>query len=322
MRKTKNCFSPDARWENGVDRWTQFELFVQVVELGSLSKAAEALGMSNAAASRCLAALEERLATRLVERNTRRLAVNDMGQEFYRHCKAVLTQMREAETAVNANSISPSGTLRVTSSLSFCMKHIAPLMPQFHRLYPDVTLDLIAANRYFDLLDSGLDIAIRTREYEPDSNVVVRRLASTRRILAASPAYLAAHGVPRRLDDLARHDLLVYSHANQPNTLRFKGKDDSERVIGIKSLMQSNDGQIIRAAALKGLGILIQPNYIVYDDVVAGRLIPVLNEWDLPRLTINIAYPGRKHLPAKARVFIEFLTQHFKDMDFERKWTQ
>jgi DNA-binding transcriptional LysR family regulator len=86
--------------------------------------------------------------------------------------------------------------------------------------------------------------------------------------------------------------------------------------------MQSNDGQIIRAAALKGLGILIQPNYIVYDDVVAGRLIPVLNEWDLPRLTINIAYPGRKHLPAKARVFIEFLTQHFKDMDFERKWTQ
>lgn len=305
-----------------MDRWTQFELFVQVVELGSLSKAAEALGMSNAAASRCLAALEERLATRLVERNTRRLAVNDMGQEFYRHCKAVLTQMREAETAVNANSISPSGTLRVTSSLSFCMKHIAPLMPQFHRLYPDVTLDLIAANRYFDLLDSGLDIAIRTREYEPDSNVVVRRLASTRRILAASPAYLAAHGVPRRLDDLARHDLLVYSHANQPNTLRFKGKDDSERVIGIKSLMQSNDGQIIRAAALKGLGILIQPNYIVYDDVVAGRLIPVLNEWDLPRLTINIAYPGRKHLPAKARVFIEFLTQHFKDMDFERKWTQ
>jgi DNA-binding transcriptional LysR family regulator len=278
--------------------------------------------MSNAAASRCLAALEERLATRLVERNTRRLAVNDMGQEFYRHCKAVLTQMREAETAVNANSISPSGTLRVTSSLSFCMKHIAPLMPQFHRLYPDVTLDLIAANRYFDLLDSGLDLAIRTREYEPDSNVVVRRLASTRRILAASPAYLAAHGVPRRLDDLARHDLLVYSHANQPNTLRFKGKDDSERVIGIKSLMQSNDGQIIRAAALKGLGILIQPNYIVYDDVVAGRLIPVLNEWDLPRLTINIAYPGRKHLPAKARVFIEFLTQHFKDMDFERKWTQ
>jgi DNA-binding transcriptional LysR family regulator len=305
-----------------VDRWTQFELFVQVVELGSLSKAAEALGMSNAAASRCLAALEERLATRLVERNTRRLAVNDMGQDFYRHCKAVLTQMREAETAVNANSISPSGTLRVTSSLSFCMEHIAPLMPQFHRLYPDITLDLIAANRYFDLLDSGLDLAIRTREYEPDSNVVVRRLASTRRILAASPAYLAAHGAPRQLEDLARHDMLIYSHANQPNTLRFKGKDNSERIIEIKSLMQSNDGQIIRAAALKGLGILIQPNYIVYDDVVAGKLIPVLNEWDLPRLTINIAYPGRKHLPAKARVFIDFLTQHFKDMDFERKWTQ
>lgn len=305
-----------------MDRWNQFELFVQVAELGSLSKAAEALHMSNAAASRCLAALEQRLNARLVERSTRRLALSDMGQDFYRHCKAMLTQMQEAEAAVNANSISPAGTLRVTSSLSFCMKHIAPLMPKFHCLYPDITLELTAANRYFDLLDSGIDIAIRTREYEPDSNVVVRRLASTRRILAASPGYLAAHGTPRQLEDLAGHDMLIYNHANQPNTLRFVDKEGNARVIEVKSLMQSNDGQIIRAAALEGLGILIQPNYIIYDDVVAGRLVPVLNGWDLPRLTINIAYQGRKHLPAKVRVFIDFLLQHFKDMDFERKWTQ
>ena len=304
-----------------MDRWNQFELFVQVAELGSLSRAAEALGMSNAAASRCLAALEERLGARLVERSTRRLGLSQMGEAFYRQCKAALTQMKEAEEIVNANAVAPGGMLRVTSSLSFCMKHISPILPRFHKLYPDITLDLMAANRYVDLLDSGIDIAIRTREFEPDSNVAVRRLAATRRILAASPGYLAARGVPTRLEQLADHDLLVYSHANDPHRLHFSARDGQQQVLEIRSLMQSNDGQIIRAAALEGLGILIQPNYIIHDDVVAGRLVPVLDEWDLPRLTINIAYQGRKHLPARVRVFIDFLVRHFEEMDYERKWT-
>ncbi|MBV8624811.1 MAG: LysR family transcriptional regulator [Herbaspirillum sp.] len=304
-----------------MDRWNQFELFVQVAELGSLSRAAEALGMSNAAASRCLAALEERLGARLVERSTRRLGLSQMGEAFYRQCKAALMQMKEAEEIVNANAVAPGGMLRVTSSLSFCMKHISPILPRFHKLYPDITLDLMAANRYVDLLDSGIDIAIRTREFEPDSNVAVRRLAATRRILAASPGYLAARGVPTRLEQLAEHDLLVYSHANDPHRLHFNGRNGQQQVLEIHSLMQSNDGQIIRAAALEGLGILIQPNYIIYDDVVAGRLVPVLDEWDLPRLTINIAYQGRKHLPARVRVFIDFLVRHFEEMDYERKWT-
>ena len=118
------------------------------------------------------------------------------------------------------------------------------------------------------------------------------------------------------------HDLLVYSHANDPHRLHFSGRDGQQQVLEIRALMQSNDGQIIRAAALEGLGILIQPNYIIYDDIVAGRLVPLLDDWDLPRLTINIAYQGRKHLPARVRVFIDFLVQHFEEMDYERKWTQ
>lgn len=303
-----------------MDRWTQFELFVQVAEMGSLSKAAEALAMSNAAASRALAALEERLNARLVDRNTRRVSLSEAGQDFYRHCKAALNQMKEAEAAINAVALAPTGTLRVTASLSFCMKHIAPLLPEFNRRYPDVELEIIAANRYFDLLDSGIDLAIRTREYESDSNITVRRLASTRRILAASPSYLAGHGKPASLEELAQHKLLIYSYANNPHELHFT-KEGTTRVVTVKSQMQSNDGQIIRAAALEGLGILVQPNYIIYNDIVAGRLVPVLNDWDLPRLTINLAYQTRKHLPAKVRVFIDFLVQHFREMDFERRWT-
>jgi DNA-binding transcriptional LysR family regulator len=304
-----------------MDRWTEMELLVQTAELGSLTKAAELLDMSNATASRCLVSLESRLGARLVERNTRRLSLTEAGEVFYRRCKSVLAELKEAEAAVNATALDPSGTLRITGSLSFCMKHIAPLMPEFTRLYPNIDLQIISANRYYDLIDSGIDVAIRTKEYESDSSITVRKLAETRRILAASPAYLAKYGTPRTIEDLDHHKLLLYSHANKPNELHFT-RDGKTQMTRVKSLLESNDGQILCAAALEGLGILVQPNYIIYDDVVSGRLVPVLDEWDLPRLTINIAFQTRKHLPAKVRAFVEFLTGHFSKMHYERKWTR
>lgn len=304
-----------------MDRWTEMELLVQTAEMGSLTKAAELLDLSNATASRCLASLESRLGARLVDRNTRRLSLTEAGETFYRRCKSVLAELKEAEAAVNSTSLAPSGTLRITSSLSFCMKHIAPLMPEFTRMYPEIDLQIVSANRYYDLIDSGIDVAIRTREFEPDSSITVRKLAETRRILAASPAYFARNGTPRAVEDLERHKMLLYSHANKPNELHFT-RDGKSQMIRVKSLLESNDGQILCAAALEGLGILVQPNYIIYDYVVSGRLVPVLDEWDLPRLSINIAFQTRKHMPAKVRAFVDFLTEHFRKMDYERKWTQ
>ena len=303
-----------------MDRWTEIELFVQVAETGSLSRAAELLNLSNASASRHLAALEERLGVRLVERNTRRLYLTDTGQEFFQRARNILSDLRDAESDVNAAALNPTGVLRVTASLSFSMHHIAPLLREYTERYPNVTVHVEAANRYLDIIDNNIDVAIRTREYEPDSNITIRRLAETRRILVASPGYLARHGVPKELDDLQRHKLLIYIHANNPNELRF-ARGDEQRTVIVKGLLESNDGQILRAAALDGMGILIQPSYIVYDDVVAGRLVPMLDDWDLPHLTINLAYPSRKHLSAKVRTFIDFMAAHFKKMDYERKWT-
>ena len=169
-----------------MDRWTEIALFVQVAELGSLTKAAEALDLSNAAASRHLAALEERLAARLVQRNTRRLSLTEVGEAFYRRCKPLLAELHEAEAEVGATVLKPTGLLRITGTLSFCMIHVAPRLPEFTERYPDLRVEIVAANRYYDLLDSGIDVAIRTREFEADSNITVRRLAETRRILAAS----------------------------------------------------------------------------------------------------------------------------------------
>jgi DNA-binding transcriptional LysR family regulator len=303
-----------------VDRWGEMSLFVQVAESGSLSRAADALGLSNAAASRHLSALEERLGARLVERNTRRLFLTETGQEFLRRSKAILAELADAESAVNATTLNPSGTLRITASLSFSMRHIAPLLPEYTRRYPNVTVHVETANRYLDLIDNNIDIAIRTREFEPDSNITIRRLAETRRILAASPGYLSRLGRPRQLEDLAQHQLLIYTYANNPHELRFTRAGETTAV-AVKGLLESNDGQVLRAAALEGLGILIQPTYIIYDDIVAGRLVPVLDEWDLPRLTINLAYPSRKHLSAKVRTFIDFIAAQFERMEYERKWT-
>lgn len=298
----------------------QIEFFVQIAKAGSLSKAAEALQLSNAAATRCLIALEERLSARLVERTTRRLWLTEAGQKYLERCQTILDQLQEAEASVYESTGEPVGLLRVTSSLSFAVNHIGPLMPELHRRYPKLSLDVVIANRYLDFIEAGIDVAIRTRENEPaESGIVVRPLAETRRMLFASPGYLAQRGVPHDPEDLHDHDLLIYNLSKDPHSLHFS-KGNERRSISVRGVLESNDGQVLRSAALVDLGIMVQPTYIIYDDIVAGRLMPVLDDWELPLLTINIAYQSRAHMPAKMRAFIDFLIEHFKQHDFNRKW--
>jgi len=301
------------------DRLFQIEFFVQVAELGSLTKAAEKLEMSNAAASRTLLALEERLGARLVERTTRRLWLTEVGQIFYRRCSAMLSEIAEAEAEVNEATLQPTGTLHVTSSVAFSMLHIAPSLPEFQRRYPLLKVQITAANRYFDFIEAGIDVAIRTREYESDSNITVRKLSRTWRVMAASPGYLAANGVPKHPDDLKSHRMLIYNLAKDPTVLHLS-RGDERRDVEISSAVDSNEGQVIVSTGLAGLGILIQPLYIIHDEIVAGRLVPVLLDWELPPLTINIAYQSRRHLPAKIRVFTDYLVERFEKLDLERKW--
>lgn len=303
-----------------MDRWTEMELLVQTAELGSMSRAAQSLGLSNAAASRHLGSLEKRVGARLIQRSTRGLSLTEVGQNFYQSCKSVLADAREAEAAASATVLNPTGTLRLTASLSFSVHHIAPLLKEYTNRYPNVNVHVEVSNRYYDLIDNNIDVAIRTREFENDSSITIRRLASTRRILAASPGYLDAHGAPRSVEELAKRPVLLYTYSNHPNDLMFR-RNDEVRAINVKGLLESNDGQVLRAAALDGMGILVQPKYILYDDLVAGRLVSVLDEWDLPRLTINIAFQSRRHISAKVRTFIDFLVAHFERMDYDRKWT-
>lgn len=303
-----------------MDRLGQLELFVAIAEAGTISGAAGTRGVSIAAASRGLVSLEERLGVQLVHRNTRRLSLTDEGGKFLARARSILSDIADSEAEVNGAALNPSGLLRVSASLSFGLLHIAPRLHEYTARYPNVRVHVEISNRYVDLIDAGIDVAIRTREFEPDSNITIRRLAETRRILAAAPAYLARHGRPEHPDDLARHALLLYVYANNPNELAFTRGQEVVRVPA-HGLLESNDGQILRAAALNGLGVLVQPTYIVHDDLRAGRLVPVLDEWDLPRLKINFAYPTRKYLSAKVRSFIAFMTSYFEAHAFTERWT-
>lgn len=304
-----------------MDRWSQIELLVQVAELGSLSRAAEKLEISNAAASRTLVALEERLGVRLVERTTRRLWLTEAGRAYYRRCVGVIAELSEADASAQDSTAQPCGVLHVTSSVSFAKNHIAPALPEFYRRCPQVSVRVTAANRYPDFIEAGIDIAVRTREMEGDSGITVRRLARTGRVLAASPAYLAAHGVPKHPGELKAHRLLVYNLANDPYVLHFS-RDGVPCDTPITSALDSNEGQVICAAGLAGHGIVIQPLYIIYEDIVAGRLVPVLTDWALPSLTINLAYQSRRLQPAKIRVFTDFLIDRFEELGHERNWTR
>ena len=304
-----------------MDPFKEIELFVQVAEAGSISKAAERMGLSVSAASRHLIALETRLGVRLVQRTTRQLSLTEVGAEFLRRSRSVLADLREAESVAREAVVNPSGVLRVTASLSFCLMHIEPLLPEFTRRYPEISVDVVAANRYLDVMENNVDVAIRTRQFEADNNLTIRRLAQTRRILAASPAYLEAHGVPDNPMDLLRHKMLIYDYAINPTELPFRRRSETVTV-NVRSFISANDGQVVLRAALHDMGILVQPKYILYEHLQRGELIAVLDDWDLPRLTMNIAFQTRRHMPAKVRLFIEALVQRFRENDYEHLWTR
>ena len=303
-----------------MDRWTELQVFVTVAADGSLTRASETLGLSISAVSRHLMSLESRLGVRLVQRSTRQLYLTSEGEQFCADAREILSNLKEAEANVSAVALSPTGILRVGASLSFCLLQLMPVIPEFRERYPNVLVEVVASNRYYDLIENGLDLAIRTRRVESDSSITIRRLAETRRLLAATPEYLAQHGTPQMPSDLERHKLILYTLADNWNTLTFQ-KQDETVVVPVNGVINANDGQLICAAALQHLGILAQPTYIIQEHLESGRLVRVLDDWDLPRLTMNIAFPTKTHLPARTRLFIDFLVERFRRNDYERLWT-
>lgn len=317
-----NAYKMSSRaWKSPVDRLTQMELLVQAVELGSITRAAEKLGLSDPVASRCLSQLERRLGARLLERTTRRLWLTEAGRVYHHRCVELLAGIAEADACVNECSTQPSGILSLTSSPSFATMHIAPVLPEFRRSYPGISVHIITAKHYEDAIDSGVDIAVRTRPFELDSGITVRKLARSRYVPVASPKYLAEYSAPATPKELERHPTLIYGFSREFHPHNFS-RGNTIETVRLRPALLSTESQVLCTAALAGGGILFQPMYTIYEDVKAGRLVPVLADWELPPVTINMACHTRKHQPAKIRVFMDFLIAHFARLDYERKWME
>src|SRR5690348_6098154 len=284
--------------------------FVAVVEAGSFVGAADALGLSKAAVSRHVGELEQRLGTRLLHRTTRRLSLTDDGQLFFTRAKEMLAAIDEAESEISSRSGEPSGLLRINAPLTFGVLHLAPLWGRFAQLYPKVSLDIELSDRVVDLVEEGYDLAVRITNL-PSSQLVSRQLASTRMVACASPQYLALHGTPAHPDELAWHEVISYSYFAARDEWSFIAPDNSSVTVRTHARIHANNGDTCRAAALDHQGVILQPDFIVADDLRRGALDELLPNYRAMTLGIHAVYPSRKHLPIKTRRLVDFLVEAF-----------
>ncbi|ABD70250.1 transcriptional regulator, LysR family [Rhodoferax ferrireducens T118] len=292
-----------------MDRFLEMQTFNAVVDAGSFVKAADALGMSKAAVSRYVVDMETRLGVRLLHRTTRRLSLTDEGQIFYVRSKELLAELAEAEDEITSRSDAASGLLRINAPFTFGVLHLAPLWGAFRVRHPNVKLDVTLADRLVDLVEEGYDVAIRIANLE-NSTLVSKRLATTRMVLCASPQYLKLHGTPKHPGELADHAVISYSYWSTKDEWPFKGPLGP---VSVKTnpCIHTNNGDTCRAAALASQGIILQPSFLVGDDLASGALVELMPEFRSLELGIYAVYPSRKHVSPKVRALIDFLTNHF-----------
>lgn len=289
-----------------MDRFLEMQTFNAVVEAGSFVKAAEALGLSKAAVSRYVVGMETRLGVRLLHRTTRRLSLTEEGQVFHAHSKELLEALEEAEAEITSRSDAATGLLRVNAPLTFGILHLAPLWAVFMAENPKVTLDITLSDRVVDLLEEGYDIAIRIAKLE-NSSLVSKLLAKTRMVLCASPAYLQQHGTPTHPAELVQHAVISYSYWSTKDEWRFTGPEGEVSVHTLPTI-HTNSGDTCRAAALANQGLILQPTFLVGKDLAEGTLVELMPDYRSLELGIYAVYPTRKHVSAKVRALIDFLS--------------
>ena len=291
------------------DSIQEMAVFARVVGAGSLSAAARELGLSPALVSRRLAALESRLGVRLINRTTRSLHLTDDGATYYEACARVLADIEEADATVSAGRVEPRGALRVALPASFGLQHIAPLVPRFAERYPQVQLALSLSDRTVNLIEEGFDLAVRIAHLE-DSSLTARKLAPNRRVVCASPAYLARHGTPRTPDELQRHNCLTTTDFAM--NWDYKGPDGKPGSVRVTGRYACDSWEVLREWARAGLGVALKSTWDVHRLLAEGELVEVCPGYTFHSdVAIYAVYPSRRFLPAKTRVFIEFLAESF-----------
>jgi DNA-binding transcriptional LysR family regulator len=299
-----------------MSRFDDMEVFAKVVAVGSMSGAAREMGFSPAVISKRLQRLEERLGTRLLNRTTRQLSLTEAGEGYYDRVVAILAGVEDAESFVGLGSSDARGQLKISGPTSFGRMHIAPNLIKFMKANPNLTLNLDLSDQYVDIVSSGIDLAIRIGEL-PDSSLVARKLAPVRRVLCATPKYLEKHGIPERIEDLDHHALIA-PHNQGP--WKLEGKKGSI-IYRPNSTLMTNSSEVVRETVIAGLGIALRSTWDVGEELNDGRLQRVLPEYSATKgLGIYAVYPSRNFLPAKVRLFIDYLAELFGPTPYwERK---
>ena len=290
-----------------MDRFQEMRVFVAVVDAGSFVGASDAIEMSKPAVSRYVRDLEARLGVRLLQRTTRKLSLTDEGTAFYARCKDLLADVDEAEAEITSRRGEASGLLKVNVPVSFGIRHLAPLWAEFMARHPKVTLEVTLSDRVVDLVDEGFDLAVRIARLA-SSSLVSRKIASTRMVVCASPAYLSKHGTPTRPADLADHAVLAYSLFSAGDNWEFDGPQ-GKVMVKVAPRLHTNSGDTCRAAALEHQGIILQPSFLIGDDLKSGALVQLLPEYLSIALGVYAVYPTRKHLSPKVRLLIDYLIE-------------
>jgi DNA-binding transcriptional LysR family regulator len=299
-----------------MDKYQEMRVFAAVADAGSFVAAADALEISKAAVSRYVSELEQRLGVRLMHRTTRRLSLTQEGEVFLARSREILASIDDSEREISTHSESASGLLKLSAPVSFGMKHLAPLWSEFLQAHPGVSLDLQLADRVIDLVDEGFDVAVRIARL-PDSSLISRKLASTQLVLCASPKYLKARGAPKHPSELAQHDILAYSLLSMGDQWQFTGPKGHVSV-KVHPRMWTNNGDSCIAAAVRGAGIVMQPTFLIADELASGKLLRVLPKWHSIELGIYAVYPTRKFVLPKVRVLLEFLSARLKDAVWQK----
>ncbi|TCT07003.1 DNA-binding transcriptional LysR family regulator [Paralcaligenes ureilyticus] len=294
-----------------MDRFEEMRVYTAVVDAGSFVGAADALPMSKAAVSRYVAELESRLGVRLLHRTTRRLSLTEEGQLFYERSRELLAGVKGAEAELSTRSGEVGGLLRINAPLTFGILHLSALWGVFKAAHPNVLFDVTLADRVVDLVDEGYDLAVRIARL-PDSTLVSKRLARTRMVLAASPEYLRQRGEPLHPHDLAQHATIAYSYWSTRDEWQFDGPDGGVSV-RTRPFMRTNNGDTCRAMALADHGIILQPTFLVGDDLRAGKLVELMPQYRSIEMGIYVVYPTRRHLLPRVRALIDFLVEHFRE---------
>ena len=288
-----------------MDRLDAMRLFLRVAELGSFSAVALQTGVARSVVTRQIAALETHLGVKLMARSTRRLALTSAGAAYLEKCRVILNLVEAAEADVAEERLTPRGNIRISLPLSFGLKRLAPLLLDFSQRHPDVSLDMDYSDRRINLIEEGIDLAIRiTRRLEPGD--VARKIGTGRMLLVAAPDYLARHGRPQHPAELAHHECLGYTNAGSTMPWQFMINGQLEGFT-LRSRINANNGEVLTEAAAQGLGITLQPDFIVASFLAAGRVEAILADFPVPELGIYAMLPSNRHVPHRVRVLMDTL---------------